>query len=212
MVYKFFDKKTGSGMSVNEQLAEESHKPGIKKFKRRKVNAVFKDNVWAADLAEMESLSSKSKNVKYLFCVIDVSTKYAWVKPLKDKKGKTILNAFNEKVSESNRKRNKLWVDQGREFYNNLMQVWLDNNDILMHSTYNERKSVIVERFIKTLKSKFYKKLTVNDSKSYLFYLNKLVDQHNNICHHSINKKPINADYSTSTENIETNSKLLNLK
>ena len=54
----------------------------------------FKENIWAADLAEMESLSFKNANVKYLLCVIDVFTKYAWVKPLKDKKGKTVVNAF----------------------------------------------------------------------------------------------------------------------
>ena len=72
MVYKFFDKKTGSGAHVNEQLAKELHKPVIKKFKRRKVYARFKDNILAADLAEMESLPSKNKNVKYLLCVIDI--------------------------------------------------------------------------------------------------------------------------------------------
>ena len=63
-----------------------------------------------SDLAEMESLSSKNKNVKYLLCVIGVFPKYAWVKPLKDKKGKTVLNSFIEIVNESNRKPNKLWV------------------------------------------------------------------------------------------------------
>ena len=91
MVYRFFDKETGSGKSVNQQLAEELHKPVIKKLKRRKVYAGFKGNIWSSDLAEMESLSSKNKNVKYLVCVIDVFTKLAWVKPLKDKKGKTVL-------------------------------------------------------------------------------------------------------------------------
>ena len=99
-------------MSVNEQLAEELHKPVIKKFKRRKVFARFKDNIWAADLVEMESLYSGNENVKYLLCVIDVFTKYPWVKPLKDKKGKTDINAFMEIVNESNRKPNKLWIDQ----------------------------------------------------------------------------------------------------
>ena len=108
----------------------------------------------------MGSLSSKNENVKYLSYVIDVFTKYACVKPLKDKKGKTVLNAFIEIVNESNQKPNKLSVDQGREFYNKLMQEWLDNNDILMYSTHNEGKSVIVERFIKTLKTKIIK----NDS------------------------------------------------
>ena len=92
--------------------------------------------------------------------MIDVFTKYAWVKPLKDKKGKTVLNAFIEIVNKSNRKPNKLWVDQGREFYNKLMQEWLDNNDILIYSTHNEVKSVIADSFAKT-KAKIYK---INDS------------------------------------------------
>ena len=128
MVYKVIDKKTGSGaivtskvgMNVNEHLTEELHKPVIKKFKRRKVYARFKDNIWTTDLAEMGSLSSKNKNIKYLLCVIDVFTKYAWVKPLKDKKGKTVLNAFIEIVNESNHEPNKLWADQGRYFTINL--------------------------------------------------------------------------------------------
>ena len=136
----------------------------------------------------MGSLYSKNKNVKYLLCVIDLFTKHAWVKPLKDKKGKTVLNAFMEIVNESNRKPNKLWVDQGREFYNKLVQEWLDNNDTLMYSTHNEGKLVIVERFIKTLKSKIYKTIKANDIKFYLSYLNELVDQYNNTCHHSVNK------------------------
>ena len=125
MVYKVFDKKTGSGISVNEQLVEELHKAVIKKSKKRKVYTRFKDNIAAADLVEMGSLSSKIKKVK------------------------TVLNAFTEIVSESSHKPNKLCVDQGSEFYNKLMQEWLDNNNILIYSTHNEDKSVIAERFIK---------------------------------------------------------------
>ena len=92
------------------------------------------------------------------------------------------------------------------------MQEWLGNNDISMYFTHNEGKSVIAERFLKTLKTKIFKKLTANDSKSYLNYLNKLVDQYNNTCHHSINKKPINADYSVLIKKMETNSKTPKLK
>ena len=112
MVYEFFDKKAGLGVSVNEQPAVELHKPVIKIFKIRKVYARFKDNIWAADTVEMES---KNKNVKYLLRVIDVF----------------------KIVNKSNCKPNKLWVDQGREFYNKLMQQRLDNNHILMYSPYN---------------------------------------------------------------------------
>ena len=68
MAFKCFNKKTGSGVSVNEQLAEELHKPILKKFKRRKVYARLKDNIWAGDIAEMGSLSSKYRNVRYLLC------------------------------------------------------------------------------------------------------------------------------------------------
>ena len=78
-------------------------------------------------------------------------------KPLKDKKAKTVLHGFIETVNESKRKPNKLWVDQGREFYNNFMQKWLDDNDILMYLTCNEGKSVVAERFIRTLKGKHFK-------------------------------------------------------
>ena len=79
MVYKFVDKKTGSGISVNKQLVEELHKPVIKHFKRRKVYARFKDNIWAADLVEMGSLSLKNESVKFFLFVLDVFTKNALV-------------------------------------------------------------------------------------------------------------------------------------
>ena len=131
----------------------------------------------------------------------------AWGKPLRDKKGKTVLNAFVKIVSESNCKPNKLWVDQAKEFFNKLIQEWLENNYILTYSAHNKGKSVIGERFLKTLKAKIYKKLTANFSKSYLSYLNKLIDQYNNTFHHYINKKAINADYFALTKKIETNTK-----
>ena len=83
----------------------------------------------------------------------------------------------------------------------------LNKNDIVLYSTPNEGKSVITEWFIKTLKAKIYKRMTVNCSKSDLIYLNKLVDQYSNTYHHSVGKKPINADYSALTEKIETNPK-----
>ena len=126
----FRKKKTGSGAiatstakeSLNRQLAGELHKPVIKKIKRRKVSARFKGNIWAADLLEMKSLSTKNKNVNYLLYDIDVFIKFAYVKPLKDKTGKTVFSAFVVIINQSNRKPNNLWVDQGREFYNKLIQ------------------------------------------------------------------------------------------
>ena len=86
MIYKVFDKKTGSGANVNDALIQEPHKPAIKKYKRSKMYVRCKDNIWEVDLPEMGSLSSKNRGDKYLLYVIDVSVKYAWIKPLKDQK------------------------------------------------------------------------------------------------------------------------------
>ena len=112
----------------------------------------------------MQSLRRKNKGIKYLLCVIDLFRKYAFVVPLKDKKGISIVNAFDKIIRQSNRrakgtsaqhvKPNKKWVDQGSEFYNRDFKKWLPDNGIIMYSTYNEGKSVVAERFIRTLKNK----------------------------------------------------------
>ena len=102
MVYKFFDKKSsGSGVATepNYQLANDLHRPIIRKFKRRKVYSSFRDNIWGVDLANMQSLSKYNKGIKYLLCTIDLFSKYAWIFPLKDKKGVSIINAFPKIIS-----------------------------------------------------------------------------------------------------------------
>ena len=117
MVYKFFDKKSGIINEANYQLADDLHKPIIKNFKKRKVYSPFRDNIWGVDLADMQSLSRYNKGIRYLLCAIDLFSKYAWVIPIKDKKGTSIVNAFQKIISEG-RKPNKIWVDQGSEFHN----------------------------------------------------------------------------------------------
>ena len=102
----------------------------------------------------MQSLSKYNKGIKYLLCAIDLFSKYAWVIPLKDKKGTSIVNAF-QKIISKGRKPNKIWVDQGTEFYNQSFTDFLKMNNIEMYSTFNEGKSVVAERFIRTLKMKF---------------------------------------------------------
>ena len=104
----------------------------------------------------MRSSSSFNRNVEYVLFLTDAFTKYTWVNPWKDKNPKTVLHGFIEIVNESKRKPNKLWLDQRKEFYNNIIQKWLDDNDILMYSTHNEAKSVVAERFKKVLKGKIY--------------------------------------------------------
>ena len=169
MVYKFFDKKSaGAGFRKPSSsiLADELRKPIIRKFNKRKVYPQFKDNICGVDLADMQSLTRKNKGIKYLLYVIDLYSKYTFVIPLKYKKGISIVNAFNKIIKQSNRKPNKIWVDQGGEFYNNVFEKWLSDNNIIMYSTYNEGKSVVAERFIRTLKNKLYKHMTATGKKA----------------------------------------------
>ena len=91
----------------------------------RKEYSSFKDNIWGADLADMQLLSKFNKGFRFLLCVIDIFNKYAWVIPLKDKKGISIVNAFQILLLSSKRKSNKIWVDKGSEFCNNSFKKWL---------------------------------------------------------------------------------------
>ena len=170
-------------------LADELHKPVIKKFNKRKVYSQFKDNIWGVDLADMQSLS-KNKGIKCLLCAIDLFSKYAFVVPLKDKKGISITNAFNKIIKQSNKKPNKVWVDQGGEFYNRDFKKWLSSNDIIVYSTFNEGKSVVAERFIRTLKNKLYKHMTATGKNVYYDVLDDIVNKYNNTKHNTIKMKP----------------------
>ena len=167
------------------------HKPVIKKLNKRKVYAQFKGNIWGVDLADIQSLSNKSKGIKYLLCAIDLYSKYAFAVPLKDKKGISILYAFNKIIKQSNRKPNKIWVDQGGKFYNRVFKKWLSGNDIFMYSTINEVKSVVAERFIRTLKNKLYKHMTATGKNVYYDISDDVVNEYNNTKHNTIKMKPI---------------------
>ena len=134
----------------------------------------------------MQSLSRKNKGIKYLLCFIDLYSKYAFVIPLKDKKGISIVNAFNKIIKQSNRKPNKIWVDQGGEFYN-VSDKWLSDNDINMYSTYSEGKSVEAERFIRTLKNKLYKHMTATAKNVYYNVLDDVVNKCDNTKHSDSN-------------------------
>ena len=107
----------------------------------------------------MTLINKFNKRIKYLLCVIDLFSRYSWVIPLKSKKGESTVEGFKKTLS-LGRKPNKIWVDHGSEFYNNKFKKLLKENDIEMYSTHNEGKSVVAERFIKTLKNKIYKHMT----------------------------------------------------
>ena len=142
----FFERKTAgcaikSETMSNKELTEELRKPIIRKFEERKVRSSFIDNIWGADLADMQLISKNNKEFRFFSCTIDIYNIYAWVIPLKHKP-------------------NQLWVDIGSKFYNRSMKSWIEKNNIATYSTHNERKSVVAERFIRTLKYKIHRFMT----------------------------------------------------
>ena len=118
--------------------------------------------------------------------VIDVFSKYGWIRPLKDKKGETVTEAFKSIFMEG-RKPKYLWADKGKEFYNKNLKEFLDKHKITLYSTENEEKSSVVERWNRTMKNKMWKMFTANNNTVYWGKLNNLVNEYNNTKHSSIN-------------------------
>ena len=174
----------------NKEFAKELHKPIIRKSNKRKVYSPFIENIWGPGLADMQLMSKFNIGFSFLLCVIDIYSKYAWVIPLNDKKIiTTITNAFQKILDKSNRKTNKIWVDKGSGFYNRTMKSWLEKNCIEIYSTHNERKSVIAERFIRTLKNKIYKNMTPISKSVYIDKLDDIVNKYSNTYHNTIKMK-----------------------
>ena len=145
----------------------------------------------------MQLISKLNKGFRFLLCVIDIYSKHAWVIPLKNKKGIAIINAFQKILKESNCKPNKIWVDKGSEFYNELMKSWLEKNDIEMCSTHNEGKSVVPERFIRTLKNKIYKYMTLISKYVYIEKLDDIVNKYIYTLHSKLKMKSVDVKRST---------------
>ena len=197
MVYKYFDEKSVSVEVVLLQLAEELQKPIIRKINLRKIHVAFKDNIWGADLADMQLISRYNKGIRFLLFVIDSFSKYVWIVPLKDKKSVSIVAAFQSILKQSNRKPTKIWVDKYSEFYNTSFKKWLQDNDIVMYSAHNEGKSVVAERFIKTLKNKIYKYMMSISKNVHIDKLDDIVNEYNNTYHTTIKMKHIDVKDNT---------------
>ena len=123
------------------------HKPVIKKFKKRKVYVNGIDEIWAADLVDMQAFSEFNDGIKYLLAIIDVFSKFGWMVPLKDKTGKSVATALKGVFTD--RQPEKMWVDKGKEFYNRDVQKLVE-----LYSTENEEKSSVIERWNRTMKEK----------------------------------------------------------
>ena len=128
----------------------------------------------------MNSLMKYNDQYRYILCVIDVFSKFAWSIPLKNKTAAYVLDAVKSIVKSSGRAPERIWVDQGSEFYNKDFQKWTKDNNIVMYSTYGESKSAVVERFIRTLKDMMTKEFTEANTRNWVKLLPKVLDMYNN--------------------------------
>ena len=183
--------KLGLGIeNHNKILSEELHKSKRKNYPRRKIIVNHIDEIFAADLVEMQKFAKLNRGYRYLLTCIDIFTKFAWVIPLKDKRGITIKNALQKIFKE--RKPKFLWTDRGTEFYNKQVQDLLNENNIKLYSTNNsEIKSAVIERFNRTFKNMMYKKFTENNNTIFYNILDELVNNYNSKYHSTIKMTPI---------------------
>ena len=130
------------------------HKPVVRKLGKRKVHSSFKNNIGGNELADMQLISHLKKKFGFYYVFIDIFRKYAWVIPAKNKQRTTITNDIQKKLDRSKGKPSKIWVNKGSEFYNRSIKSWLKRNNIEMYSTL--WKSVVAERFLRTLKTKIF--------------------------------------------------------
>ena len=187
-------KKRASALSSDwsQQLADELHKPFTRNFTKRSVISNGIDKIWAADLIEMQKFSKWNKGIKYLLMVIDVFSKYGWIRSLKDKKTETVSKAFDD-IFKSERKPKLLWTDKGSEFISKHFKDFLKSKGIKLCHTENEEKSSVVERWNKTMKNKMWKMFTVNNNTVYFDKIDKLVNDYNNTRHSSVKMSPVEA-------------------
>jgi len=169
-------------------IADEVHKPAFKPKKFRKVMTYKINDIWSADIVDMQSLEKFNDGYKYILTVIDIFSRYAWAIPLKTKTAKETSKAFETIINQTKALPHALWVDQGKEFLNKDVKKVL--KDVIIYSTFGEAKAAYVERLNRTLKGMMYKQFTVQQNRRWIDILDNIVNEYNNKIHRSINIKP----------------------
>ena len=183
-------KRLGWGLiEWTNELADELHKPIRKKFKKRIVFAKQVDDIWAADLVEMQPFAKFNNGYKYILMIIDVFSKYGFAIPLKTKTGIAVADALKN-IFKKHSSPAMLWTDKGKEFYNKHVAEVLQKHNIHLYSTQNEEKASVVERWNRTIKRHMWKYFSANNTKKYIDILDKLIDKYNNTKHRAIGCTP----------------------
>lgn len=174
------------------EIARELHKPARKNYTRRVVNVYGKNDLFQADLVEMIPYSRLNKGYKYILCVIDCFTKFAWSVPLKSKTAVEVSDALSKILVDRSPK--LLQLDNGKEFYNQTFDDLMKKYKIKKYSTFSTTKACIIERFNRTLKTNMYREFTARGSHEWISILPMLMNNYNNSKHRTINMTPVQAD------------------
>lgn len=172
------------------ELVNELHQSARKNFIRRSTVMTGIHDTLQADLVEMQPYKSKNKNMRYILTVINIFSKKAYAKPLKNKTANEVTQAMKSILDSLNHPIRHLHVDEGKEFYNSSMKKMLKDRNINLYSTYSTKKAAIVERFQRTLKSKMWKIFSYRGSYKWIDILDKLISDYNCTKHKTIKMKP----------------------
>jgi hypothetical protein len=183
-------------------LARELHKPARKTFERRKVVAYALNEVWSCDLVDLQEWAKENNGYRYILNAVDVFSRYAMSRPLKSKSAKDVLDAFLAIIKTEGRKPRKIWVDKGSEFYNLQFIKWTKSEKIELYSTYSESKSVIVERFNKTLKQNMWRIFSERNNRKWIDILPDLIKEYNNRVHSFLGMTPVEASQKKNEEEV----------
>ena len=189
-----------------KQLAKELLRPKRNRFDRRHIYSPSIDDTWTADLADFEKFKRVNRGYRYILVVLDTFSRYAWARPLKQKTGAEVANAFQDILQKSKRRCKKLFCDRGTEFYNvNLRRVLESNGNIQLYSTYNEPKASIAERFIRTLRNKIESNYILTQSTVWYDILPQLIHEYNTTRHRTIKMTPEEASKPENSETVYEN-------
>jgi hypothetical protein len=195
-----------------ENIADELHKPAREPKNYRKVEVDSKNDIWSMDLVDMSLFEKQNEGYKYMLTCIDLFSRYAWVIPMKNKTGKETATAIEQIIKKAKTQPNKIWVDEGTEFYNKDVKKTLGRSTSL-YSTHGKAKAAIIERFNRTFKSMMYKRFTTNNNRKWLGLIDTLLEKYNNKKHKSLfGKTPYQVYKNQYSKLIEENDEIINKK
>lgn len=175
-------------------LVNELHREARRNFSRRHTKMLGIEDTLQADLVEMIPYASNNKQMKYILTVINIFSKRAFARPLKNKTGKEVTQAMESILKSMDHPIRNIHVDMGNEFYNSTMKNMLKERNINLYSTFTTKKAAIVERFNRTLKNKMWKQFSLRGSYKWIDILQPLIKEYNNTKHRTIKMKPIDVN------------------